>query len=386
MQEKRHSFGRLARLFWEMFKIALFVVGGGYAIIAVCDEIFSRRLKWTKEGELIDMLPLYQMMPGILAAHNAVYVGRKVAGPLGSVVAVAGVALPSIVVFTFVSAGYDFIPLHNPWLDSAFVGLRAALTGVIVAMLVRTWRRSVRGPFGYGAFIIAFALLMTPGIPAAGVIACAVAGGVLAGLAPGARGIFRSSPLAALLFLQYGAVAFGGGYVLVPVYIQDFVGPAARYLQIPASEFANLMALTQMTPGPIGINAATYFGYRLFGVGGGLVATACILVPGFIVLSLALASLERFRESRVVKSVMAWVQPVTAAMMAAAVISFLGMCLWDASVEPRVSRWTFTAWNIAINTLAGVLVVASASLVLLRKLGIMALIFAAAGIASVLGA
>ena len=67
---------KLARLFFEMFRIALFVIGGGFAIIAVCDDVFSRKLKWTKEGELLDMLPLYQMIPGILAAHNAVYVGR----------------------------------------------------------------------------------------------------------------------------------------------------------------------------------------------------------------------------------------------------------------------------------------------------------------------
>ena len=96
---------KLIRLFYEMFSIALFVVGGGYAIIAVADETFSRKLKWTKEGELTDQLPLFQMIPGIMAGHAAVYVGRKAAGFVGSCVAVLGVALPSVVIFTLVSMG-----------------------------------------------------------------------------------------------------------------------------------------------------------------------------------------------------------------------------------------------------------------------------------------
>ena len=94
---------KLFRLFYEMFCIALFVVGGGYAIIAVADEVFSRKLKWTKEGELAEQLPLFQMIPGIMAGHAAVYLGRKVAGFAGSCVALLGVALPSVLVFTAVS-------------------------------------------------------------------------------------------------------------------------------------------------------------------------------------------------------------------------------------------------------------------------------------------
>ncbi|MCR5413420.1 MAG: chromate transporter [Kiritimatiellae bacterium] len=375
---------KLARLFFEMFRVALFVVGGGYAIIAVCDDIFSKKLKWTEEGELIDMLPLYQMMPGILAAHNAVYVGRKVAGWTGSVVALAGVALPSIIVFSFVSAGYDSIPLHNPWLESAFTGLRAALTGVIAAMLIRTWRKSIPDASGFAIFAIALALLFTPHVPAAAVIAAALLGGIVAALVPGKGRAALSSPLAALLFLQYGAVAFGGGYVLVPVYIQDFVGENARYLQIPPSEFANLMALTQMTPGPIGINAATYFGYRLFGVAGGVVATACILVPGFILLSLALASLEKFRENHIVKSAMAWVRPVTAALMAAAVWSFLGMSVWDLDPSPHVSWCTVGSVNFNIAALATA--IAAAALVLSKKCSIMTLVLASAAVGAALRA
>ena len=95
---------RFAVLFCELFRISLFVVGGGYAIIAVADAVFARR-KWTREGELIDRLPVFQMVPGLIATHTAVYVGNKLAGGLGALVGVTAVALPAIVIFTCVSWG-----------------------------------------------------------------------------------------------------------------------------------------------------------------------------------------------------------------------------------------------------------------------------------------
>ena len=90
---------KLLRLFWEFFKISLFVVGGGYAIIVVADEVFGRKLKWLKEGELLDHLPVFQMVPGLIAGNTAIYTGLKVAGRLGAVVALVAVALPSFLIF-----------------------------------------------------------------------------------------------------------------------------------------------------------------------------------------------------------------------------------------------------------------------------------------------
>lgn len=322
---------RLARLFFEMFRIALFVVGGGYAIIAVADDVFSRKLKWTREGELVEALSLFQTFPGIMAGHCAVYVGRKVAGPVGSAVALAGVVLPSLAIFTFVSMGYDAIPIGNKWLVAAFGGLRAALTGVIAGMIVRGWSRSVRGAYGYAAAAIALVLLLGGANPALVLVAAMLAGVAVEFSPRGGSRRFNSLGIVVPVFLKYGALAFGGGYVLVPMYIRDFVGEGAPWLQLPAEEFANLMALTQMTPGPIGINAATFFGFRLGGVAGAALATAALVIPGSLLLSLALASMERFSGSRVVKGVLGGVRPVTMALMVSAAWSFAGMSLWSMS-------------------------------------------------------
>ena len=322
---------RLLEIFWEFFRVSLFVVGGGYAIIAVADAACARR-KWTREGELVEALPVFQMVPGLIAAHTAVYVGRRLAGVAGAAVGVFAVALPSVAIFTLVSAGYDGAPLGNPYVVSAFTGLRAALVGIIAATLVRGWRRSLPDFKSHVYMVLALAALFL-GVPVWQVVLVAVAAGLMTALAPaqsaeGGERRFRSSLVPFLLFLEYGALCFGGGFVLVPMYMQDFVGASAPFLGIAEGEFADLVALTQMTPGPIGVNAATFFGYRLAGVAGALAASAALLLPGSVLAYLAFSSLERFRFSRFVAGVLNCVRPVSTALMLFALLAFAGTCVF----------------------------------------------------------
>ena len=314
-----------------MFRIALFVIGGGYAIIAVADAVFSKKRKAISEGELLGALPVFQMVPGIMAGHAAVYIGRKTAGFAGSIVALAGVALPSVLVFSAVSAGYDFVPLGNRFVEAAFTGLRASLAGIIFAMIVKSWKKCVAGWDGAVLFVIAFLVLAISKIPATWVIGFAIAAGIAVASVKRVKARFNSFSLLPLVFFKYGLIAFGGGYVLVPVYLNDFVGETAKYLSIAPEEFANVMALTQMTPGPIGINAATYFGYRMCGFFGAFAATAALLVPGFVILTLILSSLEKNKDNPFLKDVFAFIRPVSIAMMCAAFIVFAKMSVWGSS-------------------------------------------------------
>ena len=354
---------RYLSLFWEFLKIALFVVGGGYAIIVVADEVFGRKLKWLKEGELLDHLPVFQMVPGLIAGNTAIYTGLKVAGRLGAVVALVAVALPSVLIFLGVSCGYAFLPVGNPWVESALLGLRAALTGIVFGTLMKSWRRSVVGAYGYVTVVVASALLIGCGVNVVAVILVAMAAGVLwafgggampsrdeascgialAPLAPARRMLLAVGGLVALAavtlvcgrifwtFVKFGLLGFGGGFVLVPVYLQEFVGPSAPLLQLAAEEFSNLMALTQVTPGPVSVNAATFFGYRLGGGFGGAVATAALLRPSFFLLTLALTGIERWKRSRFVQGLLWGVKPATNALMLKAGIVFAGMSVWTYS-------------------------------------------------------
>ena len=330
------------RLFWELFKISVFVVGGGYAIIVVADEVFAK-LGWTKEGELLERLPVFQSVPGIIATHVAVYVGKKVAGRIGAVVGVTAVALPSIAIFTAVSAGYAYLPLDNHWLVGAFVGLRAAIAGIVAAALIRGWRRSVDSAFSYAILVVSVVAIAAFGVPVPAVLLVAMALGIAVperACAESSRK-FRSSWLPLLVFLKYGALCFGGGFVLVPMYLQDFVGPDAPFLKIDPGEFANLMALTQMTPGPIGVNGATFFGFRLAGVPGAVLASAALLLPGSVALWFVLRSMENFRDSRIVRGLMRGARPASAALLICAMLSFV----------------SFSPMAIAISTVVAVVIV-----------------------------
>lgn len=371
-------------LFWEMFKIALSVIGGGYAILAVADEVFSKKMKWTKEGEVIEHLPIFQMVPGIIAGNTALYIGRKVAGLPGAIAALTGVFLPSIIVFSIVCAGYSLIPFGNTYLDAAFLGLRAALTGIIAAMIVRGWKKSIDT---FSAFMVMLVALVAIGPlkvnPALVVAASAILGIAVRFIrsesgAAKTRKMFSSFWLMPLVFLKYGAIAFGGGYVLVPVYIGDFVGKTAPFLQLTEREFADVMALTQMTPGPIAVNCATFFGYRLGfaemgtvpgAVLGAFIATLCLLIPGAILLYIALGSLEKFKSSRVVQGILSGVKPVTIAMMLNALWAFAMMSVWTGGDK-------FFGIDPTGLLLAGFATVA----MLKRMMGVVMLIVACAGI------
>lgn len=377
---KRHL-----QLFVEFFKISLFVIGGGYAILAVADSVFAKR-KWIEEGELLDELPVFQMLPGIIATHTAVYVGRKVAGVSGAVTSVIAVALPSVVIFTAVAMGYDALPLDNPHLLSAFVGLRSALTGIIAATLVRLWTRASKDVFFLVVLAAALAALFG-GVPVWIVLLAAMAAGLACplGTDPAILGTdpknvgtgsdgdgtktFRAVAwLPLLLFLKYGALCFGGGFVLVPMYIEDFVGPAAAFLQVPAEEFSNLMALTQMTPGPIGVNGATYFGFRLAGIPGAALASAALLLPGSVLMYLALASIDRFRTNRVVCGILRGAKPASLALMLVALWAFLGLSVFAggafcglsavfvlASLVVTLRKWMNPVWLIVLLAFVAVL-------------------------------
>ena len=357
----------LLLLFWEFSKISLFVIGGGYAIIAVADQALAKR-GWTEEGELVDKLPVFQMVPGLIATHTAVYVGRKVAGGIGAFVAVLAVAWPSVLIFTFVSAGYDSMPIDSPLCRSAFLGLRSALTGIIAATIIRGWTRNLNDVFSYSLAAVALTALSL-GVEVWVVLVCAMAAGLSETLI-GDRGAkkFRSSLLPLLLFVKYGALCFGGGFVLVPMYIEDFVGPSASFLQITAEEFSNLMALTQMTPGPIGVNGATYFGFRIAGVPGAVLASAALLLPGSALAYLAFASLDRFRSSAVVRGVLRGVRPASVALMLVALAAFARMSVFDFSNH--------------FSTSASILVIISAIMTLKKKMNPVLLIVLCAVAAS----
>ena len=202
-------------LFWNFFKIALFVVGGGFAIILAAEESFVKRLRWLKEGELLDMLTVIQSVPGLTAGNAAIYVGYRAAGHAGALIALFGVALPSFTVITLLSMGLDFLPLDNLYLQSAFIGVRTAMAGLMIATVARLWRKIMSGFFPWFVMLACFLLMTFTKVNPGWLIAGSMAAGIASAFMPRAeesRGV-ATLLLLFVLFVYFGLLCFGGGAV-----------------------------------------------------------------------------------------------------------------------------------------------------------------------------
>ena len=122
-----------------------------------------------------------------------------------------------------------------------------------------------------------------------------------------------------LAFAKIGFVGFGGGLAILPLIYQS----ALQFGELSAGEFANLFAISQATPGPIAVNAATFVGFQIAGVGGAAAATAGVAVPSFILVAMVAHFVDRHKESTLVQGAFAGIRPATVGMIASAVI-FIG--------------------------------------------------------------
>ena len=122
----------------------------------------------------------------------------------------------------------------------------------------------------------------------------------------------------AFAFLKIGAFSFGGGYSVLS-FIQREIVEGNGW--ITPEQFVNLVAIAEMTPGPIAVNSATFVGYNMFGVWGGIMCTLCTLaVP--VTLSLIVSFyFSKFKENKHLRNALAGIRPAVIGLIAASCIS-----------------------------------------------------------------
>lgn len=123
------------------------------------------------------------------------------------------------------------------------------------------------------------------------------------------------------VFAKIGAISFGGGYAVISLISREVV-EARNWLAM--TEFLDVIAISQGTPGPIAINAATYVGYRMAGFWGSLAATLGVIMFPVIIMLLLGALFSRYKEVRIVKDILAGIRPVVVALIASAAASVVG--------------------------------------------------------------
>jgi chromate transporter len=127
-----------------------------------------------------------------------------------------------------------------------------------------------------------------------------------------------------LEFFQTGLFAVGGGYATLP-FIQKMM---ERYPDwFGTLRLADITAISEATPGPVGVNAATFAGYTAGGVLGALTATFALVLPSFIIVSLVARALEKYRQSRLVTELFSALRPAVTGLIAAAAWSVISASL-----------------------------------------------------------
>ena len=138
-------------------------------------------------------------------------------------------------------------------------------------------------------------------------------------------------------FLQIGLFSFGGGYAAIPL-IQGQIVERHGWLSMP--EFTDLITISQMTPGPIAINSATFVGIKIAGVPGSAVATLCCILPSCIIVTLIARLYLKYRTMALLQGVLGSLRPAVVALIASAGLSILVTAFWgDAVIALAATNW-----------------------------------------------
>ena len=122
----------LLKLFWSFFQIGLFSIGGGYAAMPLIQKQIVDLHQWLTPAEFIDIITISQMTPGPIAINSATFVGTRVAGLPGALIATLGNVLPSCIIVLTIA--YFYFKHSNLWaLQGVLNGLRPAVVALIAS-------------------------------------------------------------------------------------------------------------------------------------------------------------------------------------------------------------------------------------------------------------
>ena len=166
------------QLFWTFFKLGVFTIGGGMAMIPLMQGIIVDKKKWMSDEEIVDCIAVSQGLPGVIAINMATYIGNHKKGLLGAVAATVGVILPSFIVIIAVVEILRGVG-NNHYVNGALVGIKAAATGLIAYSAYKVGKQIMKGPFQWILAAAAFAAIVFLNVNAVFVILCGIALGLI---------------------------------------------------------------------------------------------------------------------------------------------------------------------------------------------------------------
>jgi len=119
-----------------------------------------------------------------------------------------------------------------------------------------------------------------------------------------------------LVFFKIGLFSFGGGYGMIPLIEREIITRG----WLTGQEFVNIISISEMTPGPIAINTATFIGYRIGGIPGAILATLGVVIPSLILILGIYIFLSKYQQRQIIKDTIYGIRPVVLALIMQAVI------------------------------------------------------------------
>lgn len=149
----------LAELFGSFFKIGLFTVGGGYAMIPMIEDCCVDEKGWMTHDEMMDITVIAESTPGPIAINCATYVGYRRGGIWGALAATIGVSLPSFIIIFVISRFFEHFLEYKP-IASAFKGIKIAVKIVLLEEAIHMFKLMPRRPLQWGLAAAAFLIML----------------------------------------------------------------------------------------------------------------------------------------------------------------------------------------------------------------------------------
>ena len=155
----------LADLFFTYFRVGAVTFGGGYAMIPILEREIVKKKNWVTEEELLDYYAISQCTPGVIAVNAATFVGYKIKGVWGSIIATLGVITPSIIIITII-ANMLSVFSENTYVESAFKGISIAVCALVLTTIINLLKKNVKNIFSVfmavGAFLAIGVFSLSP--------------------------------------------------------------------------------------------------------------------------------------------------------------------------------------------------------------------------------
>ncbi len=179
-------------------------------------------------------------------------------------------------------------------------------------------------------------------------------------------------------FFKIGLFSFGGGYGMIPIIEREMIA----HQWLTNQEFVNIISISQMTPGPIAINTATFVGYKVGGISGGAVATIGVVLPSLILILGIARYLSKFRNNQLTKDIIYGIRPVVLALIIQAVIFVAGNTLFKEGINVKALLNVNFLKNF--NLPAVIITILSLAALLLTKIHPILIILAAGAVGVIL--